>query len=98
MTERKRVTGSDMKKSDSHAITREEYREIPELTEADFARGAWHKAGKPMRGRPKANSTKTLVSLRLDPDVIEHFRRGGPGWQRRINETLRKAARLKSTA
>jgi uncharacterized protein (DUF4415 family) len=49
------------------------------------------------RGRQKA-PTKNLVSLRLDPDVIEHFRKGGPGWQSRINEALRKAARLKRKA
>jgi len=35
---------------------------------------------------------KELVSLRIDQDVLEHFRAGGPGWQERINETLRKAA------
>jgi uncharacterized protein (DUF4415 family) len=34
------------------------------------------------------------VSLRLDPDVIAHFRRGGRGWQSRINEALRKVAKL----
>ena len=42
------------------------------------------------RGRQKA-PTKKLVSLRLDPDVIEHFRSQGRGWQSRINDTLRKA-------
>ena len=46
------------------------------------------------RGRQKT-PTKQLVSLRLDRDVIGHFRARGPGWQRRINEALRKAARLK---
>jgi uncharacterized protein (DUF4415 family) len=46
------------------------------------------------RGRQKA-PVKRLVSLRLDPDVVEHFRATGPGWQGRINEALRKAARLK---
>jgi uncharacterized protein (DUF4415 family) len=34
---------------------------------------------------------KELVSLRVDQDVLEHFREGGPGWQDRINEALRKA-------
>ena len=34
---------------------------------------------------------KELVSLRIDQDVLEHFREGGPGWQDRINEALRKA-------
>ena len=32
------------------------------------------------------------VTLRIDQDVLEYFREGGPGWQDRINEALRKAA------
>jgi len=35
---------------------------------------------------------KELVSLGIDQDVLEHFREGGPGWQDRINDALRKAA------
>jgi len=31
------------------------------------------------------------VTLRIDQDVLDHFRKGGPGWQDRINEALRKA-------
>ena len=49
------------------------------------------------RGPQKA-PTKQLVSLRLDRDVIAHFRKRGPGWQRRINDALRKSARLSSKA
>lgn len=45
------------------------------------------------RGRPPG-SAKRLVSLRLDQAVIDHFRAGGPGWQSRLNEALRKAAGL----
>jgi uncharacterized protein (DUF4415 family) len=41
-------------------------------------------------GRP-ISSNKSLVSLRLDNDVLERFKAGGPGWQSRINEALRKA-------
>ena len=37
-------------------------------------------------------SVKELVSLRIDQDVLEHFQGGGPGWQERINDALRKAA------
>ena len=37
-------------------------------------------------------SVKALVSLRIDQDVLEHFQEGGPGWQDRINDALRKAA------
>jgi BrnA antitoxin of type II toxin-antitoxin system len=42
------------------------------------------------RGRPKG-SDKKQISLRVDKAVIEAFRAQGPGWQSRINETLRKA-------
>lgn len=44
---------------------------------------------------PRANvlpGVKEQVSLRIDQDVLEHFREGGPGWQDRINDALRKAA------
>jgi uncharacterized protein (DUF4415 family) len=45
------------------------------------------------RGPQKA-ATKQLISIRLDRDLIEHFRERGAGWQRDINDTLRKATRL----
>ena len=32
------------------------------------------------------------VTLRIDQDVLEYFQAGGPGWQDRINDALRKAA------
>jgi uncharacterized protein (DUF4415 family) len=50
------------------------------------------------RGPQKSKPVKTLVSLRLDPEVIRHFRRGGPGWQSRINQALRRAAKLSKSA
>jgi uncharacterized protein (DUF4415 family) len=37
-------------------------------------------------------NAKELVTLRIDRDVLDHFQEGGPGWQDRINEALRKAA------
>ncbi|SNS48579.1 MULTISPECIES: BrnA antitoxin family protein [unclassified Azospirillum] len=45
-------------------------------------------------GRPKSPAPKVALTLRLDPAVVDHFRATGPGWQSRINETLRKAAGL----
>ena len=41
---------------------------------------------------PALPNVKQLVSLRLDSEVLEHFQDMGPGWQDRINDTLRKAA------
>jgi uncharacterized protein (DUF4415 family) len=43
-------------------------------------------------GRPKLENAKVPVSLRLDPDVLDAYKRTGKGWQRRINETLAKGA------
>jgi uncharacterized protein (DUF4415 family) len=84
-----------MKKVDAYVLGPKDYEEIPELTEEDFARGVWHVGGKPIpRGRPKSAKPKEHVNMRLDPDVLAHFRAGGPGWQSRINTTLRKAAKL----
>jgi uncharacterized protein (DUF4415 family) len=75
--------------------------ENPEWVAEDFARARPARDVVPdivalaRRGRgPQKRPTKRLVSLRLDPDVIEHFRARGPGWQARINSMLRKAAGL----
>jgi len=45
---------------------------------------------KAKRGRPFAADPKLPVTLRLDSDVVHHFRASGKGWQTRINEILRK--------
>ena len=97
MTERKRALGSDWAKVDAHQITREEYEEVPELTDEDFARGDIYVGDRLVqRGRPKSDHPKQAVNLRLDPDVLEHFRAAGPGWQTRINDALRKVAKLRA--
>ena len=41
------------------------------------------------RGKQKA-PRKQDIHIRLDTDVIGHFKRDGRGWQTRINDTLRK--------
>lgn len=43
----------------------------------------------PRRRGPQKSPTKQLVSLRLDPDVVEAYRDSGPGWQARMNDTLK---------
>jgi uncharacterized protein (DUF4415 family) len=56
------------------------------LAQADLIRnGTVVRRGK--RG-PQKTPTKKLVSLRLSPEVIEHFKAGGPGWQTRIDRAL----------
>jgi uncharacterized protein (DUF4415 family) len=39
---------------------------------------------------PSLPHARELVSLRIDRDVLDHFRDAGAGWQDRINEALRK--------
>jgi uncharacterized protein (DUF4415 family) len=41
------------------------------------------------KGRPMKPDRKINQTLRLDPDVLEYFKRQGPGWQSRMNAALR---------
>jgi uncharacterized protein (DUF4415 family) len=69
--------------------------DAPHLTREWFERaGRYHGDKIVRRGRPKSASPKEAVNLRLDPEVLEYFRKTGPRWQSRINEALRKAAGL----
>jgi len=40
------------------------------------------------RGRQQM-PTKVKTSIRLSPEVIEHFKAQGDGWQRRIDQALK---------
>lgn len=42
------------------------------------------------RGPKPSGKAKQLITLRLDPDVIEGFKAGGEGWQSRMNQALRE--------
>ncbi len=89
MNESKAASGTDLRALDAHTPTEAEYADLPELTEADFARGTVNVAGKSARrGRPAPNGAKVQVTLRLDRGVVEKFRQTGPGWQSRINAVL----------
>jgi uncharacterized protein (DUF4415 family) len=69
--------------------------DAPELTDEWSERADLYEGEKLIRrGRPPLAKPKQSTSLRLDPDVIAHFRRGGRGWQSRINAALRKVAKL----
>jgi uncharacterized protein (DUF4415 family) len=67
----------------------------PDVLEAQKSRNKFmsealdkvHKLGRPSSG-------KTLVTLRLDPDVLAALKAGGKGWQPRANAMLRKALGL----
>lgn len=42
-----------------------------------------------LRGRPKSDKTKQLVSVRYSPEVLEYFKSTGEGWQSRMDSVLR---------
>ena len=54
----------------------------PEITPEKFARAIVRKGLKPM-------ARKEQLTLRIDSDVLEWFRRQGQGYQTRINALLR---------
>lgn len=43
------------------------------------------------RGRPKAETAREQISVRLDADLLTKLREFGPGWQSQINPALRQA-------
>lgn len=92
MSASKKGLGSDLAKVDAYENGPDDYVEIPELSEADFARGAVEVNGASVkRGRPAPNGAKQQVTLRLDPDLLASMRSTGAGWQGRVNEELREA-------
>ncbi|SEQ25996.1 Uncharacterized conserved protein, DUF4415 family [Devosia sp. YR412] len=77
--------------------------ENPELTEDAIRRSIpakqfFAERGLPMPGRPKAETPKVAVSLRLDQDVVDGFKADGPGWQTRMNAALAESLRQKKSA
>jgi uncharacterized protein (DUF4415 family) len=43
-----------------------------------------------VRGRPKSESKKLLLSVRYSPEVIAYFKSTGEGWQARMDGVLRQ--------
>ncbi len=71
--------------------------DAPHLDREWFERAEiWHGDKLIRPGRPKSDAPKEAINIRLDPDVLTHYRATGPGWQSRINAALRKAAKLKA--
>lgn len=63
--------------------------------DADWAGvpGNWYERAEAISPR-----TKVPVSIRLDADLVEHFRSTGRGWQTRINAVLRAYADAKKAS
>ncbi len=74
--------------------------ENPQWSKSDF-KNAIHLDGVSMaeavkslrRGRgPQKEPKKVAISIRLNPDIIKHFKSGGAGWQSRMESVLEKAS------
>ncbi len=73
--------------------------DAPDLSSPEWRKqfeGADVLAGKKVvqRGRPASLAPKVSTTVRLDADVMDHFKSGGRGWQTRLNAALRKVAGL----
>ena len=65
----------------------------PEITDAWISEAdLYHGEKLVRRGRPKLESPRQLLSLRLPPQVIARWKSTGPGWQTRMAESLEEAA------
>jgi uncharacterized protein (DUF4415 family) len=68
---------------------RQDEDDAPELDESFFERADEYNGELLVRkGRPSPNGGAP-VSVPVDADVVEAFRRGGPDWQSRLNAVLR---------
>ena len=86
---------------EGHGYTKEDWDAVdsPELTDEELAQARplaevfpdLAESIRKARGRPKLETPKQQVSLRLDPEVIEKFKATGKGWQSRINDVLKAA-------
>jgi uncharacterized protein (DUF4415 family) len=45
---------------------------------------------KAVRGRPKSENKKLLISVRYSPEVVAYFKSTGEGWQSRMDGVLQQ--------
>ncbi len=73
--EDKRITAAAKSDPDAQPLTPEQLKSmVPLLT---------------LRGRPKSENKKLLVSIRYSPEVVAYFKSTGEGWQSRMDGVLR---------
>src|SRR3954468_23546229 len=71
------------KRSHSSTDTFVDPDDAPELTEEWFQEADVYEGAKLIRrGRPPSDNAKKLVSLRLSPEVLDHFKAAGPAGRR----------------
>ena len=84
------ISQEDWDAVDSPGLTDDQLRQLkpvaltnPEIIEA-FNRGDLKRRG------PQKTPTKTLISIRYSPEVLDYFRATGPGWQTKMDEALKQ--------
>ncbi len=86
-------TEEDWNAVDSPQLTKEELakmRPAKEVLPQSFFEGL--EEARRLRGRPKTGHAKEAVTLRLDAETIERFKRaGGPAWRSLMASAIEKA-------
>lgn len=77
-----RKSRTDWKRVDALPDHRIDFSDTPELTPEMFARAVVRRGLKPV-------ARKKQLTIRVDSDVLEWYRRQGSGYQTRINALLR---------
>ena len=58
------------------------------LTKAQLAKMVSLRTVTGLRGRPKLETKKVLLSVRYSPQVVEYFKSTGDGWQSQMDRVL----------
>jgi uncharacterized protein (DUF4415 family) len=77
-----RKSRTDWKRVDALKDHKIDFSDIPEVTPEMFARAMVRRGLKPV-------ARKRQLTIRVDSDVLEWYKRQGPGYQTRINSVLR---------
>ena len=79
-------------KKENGSVERTDPDDAPVLTEEMAGRADYFEVDRFIRrgrGRPRLDTPKEQINIRLDAEVLTLLRRAGPGWQTRINDMLR---------
>ena len=82
ITKKSETDQTDWKRIDAMKDEEIDFSDIPEITPEIFARAVRRRNFKPI---PR----KRQLTLRVDRDVIDWYKKQGPGYQTRINSLLR---------
>ena len=74
-------SGTDLERLDNMTDDEIDFSDIPEVTPEMFAKGIVQRGLQPI--------TKRQLTLRLDSDVIDWFKKQGHGYQTKMNALLR---------